>query len=97
MIIHFLPVDSNKPKTRPMIYADLAPGDLFVWDDCLFITTEAIRRADGKYVCAIEMTNGTPLTSDSIWSDSPVELVSRTKSFDIREDELIDIVYIGAD
>lgn len=97
MIIHFLPAENNKPKTRPMIYADLAPGDLFVWDDCLFITTEAIRRADAKYVCAINMTDGTPLTSDKIWSESPVELVSREKSFDIHENELIDVVYIGAD
>lgn len=97
MIINFLPADSNKSKTRPMIFEDLMPGDLFVWDDCLFITTEAIRRADGKYVCAIDMADGTPLTSDNICSDSPVELVSRTKSFDIREDELIDIVYIGAE
>jgi hypothetical protein len=97
MIIHFLPADSNKSKTRPMIFEDLKPGDLFVWDDCLFITTEGICRTDGRYICAIDITYGTALTDKDINSDSPVKLVSRTKSFDIREDELIDIVYIGAD
>lgn len=97
MIINFLPADSNKSKTRPMIFEDLMPGDLFVWDDCLFVTTEAICRTDGRYICAICMADGEPLTDKDIDSDSPVELVSRAKSFDIREDELIDTVYIGAE
>lgn len=96
MIIRFLPTDS-KPKTRPMMFVDLVPGDLFVWDDRLFITVEAIHQADNRYICAIDIAYGTPLTDEDIYGESPVKLVSRTKSFDIRGDELIDTVYIGAD
>lgn len=97
MIIRFLPTDDRKPKTRPMTFADLVPGDLFVWDDCLLMAVEAIRRADNRYICAIYMADGTPLTNADIHDDSIVSLVSRTKSLDIREDDLIDIVYIGAE
>lgn len=96
MLIRFLPTDS-KPKTRPMIFADLVPGDLFEWDDCLFIAVDCIRRADGKYIYAIDMSDGTSLTDENIHSDSSVKLVSRTKTLDIRGDDLIDIVYIGAE
>lgn len=96
MIINFLPSE-DKPKTRDMTFADLVPGDLFVWDDCLFIAITVTLRADGEYLYAIDMQDGTPLTNADIQSDDPVSLVSRTKSFDIREDELIDIVYIGAE